>query len=53
MKIEGYWRVNIKFEIFCISVLCHSPESTQSTDYIVIYFFLNVRVSKTKIENLK
>ena len=36
MKIEGYWQVNIKFEIFCIgvamwiplreSVWCMSPE---------------------------
>ena len=31
----------------------HSSDSIQGTDYIVNYFFLNLRASRTKIENLK
>ena len=31
----------------------HRHDSIQGTDYIVNYFFLNLRVSRAKIENLK
>ena len=31
----------------------HGSDSIQGTDYIANYFFLNLRVSKAKIENLK
>ena len=31
----------------------HRRDLIQGTDYIANYFFLNLRVSRTKIENLK
>ena len=31
----------------------HRRDSIQGTDYIATYFFLNLRISKAKIENLK
>ena len=31
----------------------HMSDSIQGTDYIATYFFLNLKVSKAKIENLK
>ena len=31
----------------------HRRDSIQGTDYIANYFFLNLRVSRAKIENLK
>ena len=33
--------------------LCHRLDSMQVTDYIANYFFLNLRISRKKIENLK
>ena len=33
--------------------LCHRRDSIQGTDYIANYFFFNLRVYRTKIENLK
>ena len=31
----------------------HMSDSIQGTDYIATYFFLNLKVSRAKIENLK
>ena len=31
----------------------HRCDSIQGTDYIATYFFLNLRISRAKIENLK
>ena len=31
----------------------HRRDSIQGTDYIATYFFLNLRISRAKIENLK
>ena len=33
--------------------LLHMSDSIQGTDYIATYFFLNLKVSRAKIENLK
>ena len=33
--------------------LMHRSDSIQGTDYIANYFFFNLRVSRTKIENPK
>ena len=41
------WNLLVQRRIF------HRSDSIQGTDYVANYFFLNVRVSKTKIENLK
>ena len=34
-------------------VLIHRSDSIQGTDYIANYFFLNLKVSRAKIENPK
>ena len=36
-----------------VILLCHRRNSIQGTDYIANYFFLNLTVSRAKIENLK
>ena len=36
-----------------LQVVWHRCDSIQGTDYIANYFFLNLRVSRTKIYNLK
>ena len=50
---ETYLWASQNWVFFLQGDIYHRRDSIQGTDYVANYFFLNVKVSRAKIENLK